>query len=99
MKPIYKHVVCADGVRLSVQASQYHYSTPREDEGPYSAVEVGYIQDEKDQVVAPPDTWRAHADGSEFPNSVYAYVPVEMVEELIASHGGSDCQRPSRSEA
>ena len=32
-----EHVVCADGFTLSVQASDFHYCTPRSKEGPKSS--------------------------------------------------------------
>lgn len=38
--PIYDTVVCDDGARLSVQASRTFWCVPRNDVGPYSAVEV-----------------------------------------------------------
>ena len=34
-------VKCKDGFTMSVQASKSHYSEPKNDEGPYSEVEVG----------------------------------------------------------
>lgn len=87
MKPIAPKVKCADGVELSVQASKYHYCSPREDAGPHSCVEVGYIE-KGGEIVTPPDDWREHTDGPDFPNSVYAYVPIKKVEDFIAAHGG-----------
>lgn len=87
MKPIADKIKCKDGVSLSVQASRFHYSSPRDDDGPYTAVEVGFIQDADGNAVTPPDSWREYAEG-EFPNDVYAYVPVELVEDFITSHGG-----------
>lgn len=88
MKSIAKSKVCADGTTLSVQASRFHYSTPRQDEGPYTRVEVGYIEDKNGERITPPESWREYADGDEFPNAVYGYVPIELVEALIAEHGG-----------
>lgn len=35
-------IECADGFTMSVQAGIYLYCEPRDDYGPYSAVEVGY---------------------------------------------------------
>jgi hypothetical protein len=87
MKDIAKKTTLADGVSLSIQASRFHYSTPRDDFGPYSAVEVGFIENEKGEQLTPPDEWKAHADG-DFPNDVYGYIPVAIVERFIASHGG-----------
>ena len=81
-------IVCKDGMSLSVQASQYHYCTPREDNAePYLEKEVGYIRDVDGTSIAPPIEWTLYADG-EFPSSVYGYVPVELIEEFIKKHGG-----------
>lgn len=79
--------ICSDGVSLSIQASSTHYCTPREDQGPYLAMEFGYIQDANGDRLAPPETWADYTDGPEFPNDVYGYVPVEMIESFIADHG------------
>ena len=68
-------VKCKDGTTLSVQASQYHYSTPREDYGPYTEVEV----------------WKATAPVTEFDYSdddPSAYVPIGQVVQFIDNHGG-----------
>lgn len=69
-------VQCKDGTTLSVQASALHYSTPRENTGPYSAVEVWCIRPE--QVV------------TEFlyTNEPAAWVPIEAVVAFIGNHGG-----------
>ena len=69
------HVECADGTTISVQASQFHYSTPRSDRGPYTHVEV----------------WLASAPVTEFDydeEGPSAYVPIEKVVEFIDNHGG-----------
>jgi hypothetical protein len=78
-----KHIICADGTTISVQASSTHYCTPREDQTPWSAVECGYPS------VIPPDTWMEYAEEWDSPTgTVYGYVPVELVREFIADHGG-----------
>ena len=69
-------VKCKDGVTLSVQASQYHYSSPREDSGPYTEVEVWCVKG---------------AEVTEFDYSdddPSAYVPIEQVVQFIDNHGG-----------
>ena len=80
------HIICADGEKLSVQASHNHYCSPRNDFGPYTKVEVGYPS------VAPPETWARYFDGDWSPEaacgSVYGYIPVELVREFILEHGG-----------
>lgn len=74
-KGIADHVECADGTTLSVQASQFHCSTPRSNCGPYTHVEV----------------WCATAPVTEFDydeEGPSAYVPIEKVIEFIDNHGG-----------
>ena len=84
-------VKCADGVSLSVQSHSGAYCDPRNEEFPswkdYILVEVGFIMDAEDKPFTPPEEWRKYADG-DFPNNVYAYVPTEIVEAFIESHGG-----------
>ena len=86
MKEQSRPIVCEDGTRLSVQASSHHYSTPRDDDGPYTHVEVGF------PTVEPPESWADYFDGrwdtDDRTGSVYGYIPVELVREYIESHGG-----------
>lgn len=79
VKKIAPHITLADGATLSVQASEGHYCIPRNNDGPYTAVEVGF-PDPK-----PPRSWRKYADGD---SSVYGYVPVALVRRYIKLHGG-----------
>jgi hypothetical protein len=74
-------IICQDGTELSVQASRYHYCTPRTDSGPYTHLEVGFPS------VDPPETWATYADG-EYPADVYGYVPVALIQTFISAHGG-----------
>jgi len=89
MKPIAKRIICRDGVSLSVQADEYKYCTPRDDFGPYIEKEVGFIEDAAGKPLAPPKEWEQYADG-DFPSAVYGYVPVSLIEEFIADHGGKN---------
>jgi hypothetical protein len=52
-----------------------------------AAFEVGYILDKSGHPMTPPEDWREYSDG-DFPSTVYGYVPVELVEAFIESHGG-----------
>lgn len=75
-------IECVDGFSLSVQASAAHYCTPRTNEGPWTAVEVGYPS-------ASPELILEFAEDSENPTgTVYPFVPIGLVEQLIALHGG-----------
>lgn len=81
-------IICADGTTLSVQASEHMYCSPRNNEGPYRSVEVGFPS------VEPPEIWRQYAEDPDHPTAtVYAYVPIELVSFFIASHGGIDIER------
>jgi len=73
-----QQVVCKDGTSLSVQASEFHYSTPRENRGPYYQVEVGFPSTD------PPSTWNSYDCG----DGVWGYVPIELVAKFIDEHGG-----------
>lgn len=86
-KPVGR-TVCADGTSLSVQASAFHYCIPRDNEGPYIRMEVGFIEDKNGAPLTPPDAWAEYADG-EFPNAVYGYVPVALIDAFIVEHGGA----------
>jgi hypothetical protein len=76
-------VVCRDGFRMSVQAHDGAYCEPRTDDAErYFTVEVGYPS-HAEEVIIP---WAERPD--EPTETVYAYVPVEVVNTVIAKHGG-----------
>ena len=80
--PLSKRIECADGFSLSVQATHGAYCSPRSNVGPWYAVEVGFPS-------ARPDCIMEYAEQPENPtNTVYGYVPIKLVEKLIAEHGG-----------
>ena len=82
---------CADGFTCSVIAGQGAYCAPYVQldtdlyRGPYDEVEVGFP-------TARPEPWDRWAEWAEDPDdptgTVYAFVPVDMVRDLIAAHGG-----------
>jgi len=77
-------VVCKDGFTMSVQAGRGLYSTPRENVGPYSAVEIGFPSDVEPLLAS-------YAEGfvtKDLTRDVYPYVPVAVVRAVIAKHGG-----------
>ena len=69
---------CGSGLVISIQASKFHYCLPCRDFGPYTEVEVGYPS------IKPDELEKYREAGSE----VYPYVPIEVLEELIAANGG-----------
>lgn len=75
-------IVCADGYRLSVQASSIHYCIPENDAGPWTHVEVQadvtnepLLQPYDDSFVAP-------------------RVPIAVVMLVIHRHGGFSPMMP-----
>ena len=77
--------VCADGFSISVQAGEFLYSTPRENRGPWANVECGFPSERPE----PWSDWVTYCEDADRPtDTVYGYVPVGMVEDLIALHGG-----------
>ena len=79
----FKEVICSDGFRMSVQASETHYCSPREDGAEkYTAVEVGYP--------TPPAPLLMYlAEDQDAPTmTVYPFVPAQLVALVIAKHGG-----------
>lgn len=82
------HAVCADGFRISIQASQYHYCAPREDgQIDYKQVELGYPSVREEMILD-------FAEDPDDPtNTVYGYVPVGVVDEMLEKHGGITAYR------
>lgn len=76
-------VVCANGYVMSVQASHMHYSTPRKNDAEkYSEVECSLSEPP-----FPGPAWHAlssHKSG----DNIYAYVPIQLVLDLIQENGG-----------
>ena len=74
--------VCADGFSVSIQASSRNYCSPRNDDGPYLSVELGYPS-ASDPIILP------YAENPDKPtDTVYGYVPSSVVLECLESHGG-----------
>ncbi len=78
-----KSVVCADGFRMSVQARSTSYCTPREDNAEsYTEVEIGFPSAEEELLLE-------YAEDPQNPcDTVYAWVPRQVVLNVIAKHGG-----------
>ena len=77
-------IVCADGFRMSVQADKYTYCRPRQNQGPWTEVEVGFPS-AREEALMP------YIDGGpddDPTKTVYGYVPVKVVVYVINRHGG-----------
>lgn len=89
-------IQCADGFTLSVIAGAGTYCIPRPDwpfgentpedyPGPYTHVEVGFPSERPE----PWAVWEEYVESPESPTgTVYAFVPAEVVRDLIQLHGG-----------
>jgi len=76
-----KAVTCADGFKVSIQASSTHYSEPQkdlDDYSDYSQFELGFPSWDIKEL--------AHHTDDDY--DIYAYVPKEKVLKLVEDHGG-----------
>ena len=81
-------IVCADGFSMSVQVGFSLYSTPKKVAKRYSNVEIGYPSDHEPLI----EKWAENLfeDSPDFTDTVYPYVPVKVVDEVLKKHGGID---------
>lgn len=83
LQEIRPQLVCKDGFKISVQASEGHYCSPRVDgDVKYNKVELGFPNME-DELIA-----EYAEDPENLTETVYGWVPVEIVNKLIEKHGG-----------
>ena len=80
-----QRIVCLDGFSMSVQADSSMFCSPREDgiDTKYIEVEVGYPSEE-DVLL----NEYVEGNNKSYTNSVYPWVPVEVVKAVIDKHGG-----------
>jgi len=80
---MYDRVVCKDGYSVSVQASNTSYCEPRiNDAERYESVELGFPSHSDDMIIK-------YAEDEYSPcDTVYGWVPVHVVNLLLAKHGG-----------
>ena len=70
-----RHVVCADGFRISIQYGEYLYCSE-------DTVELGFPSSADDLI-------QKYAETPERPtDTVYGWVPRRIVEVLLEKHGG-----------
>ena len=78
-----RRVVCADGFCMSVQAHAGAYCRPRGNNEPkYTHVEIGFPSEREPMLMEYCDEPGAPLD------TVYGYVPVQTVTNVIVKHGG-----------
>ena len=81
--PIFPRMKCVDGFTMSVQGHAGAYSYPRDDfADSYVKVEVGFPS-EREELLMP------FVEDEDHPiETVYGYVPIAVIEQIIAKHGG-----------
>lgn len=81
-----KPIVCADGFKVSVQGgTEFHYCIPRYHCNEYESVELGFPTMKDDLIME-------YAENESIPTrTVYGWVPIEVVEQLVEKHGGMVC--------
>jgi hypothetical protein len=82
IRPVVK---CSDGFSISIQASEYHYCQPRNNIGPYNKVEIGFPSEPESLLLPYIEALGENPDPCK---SVYAYVPSNIVIEILAKHNG-----------
>lgn len=76
-------IECKSGLRLSVQAGDFLYCSPRiNDADFYTHVEVGFPSEKIEELMP---YCEDHDDPT---GTVYGYVPIELVATIISRHGG-----------
>lgn len=80
----FPRIQCSDGFSMSVQARDGCYCEPRNDAGPWSAVEVGFPSEREGLLME----W---AEDAERPTeTVYGWVPLHIIKAVIALHEGTN---------
>lgn len=81
-------MVMHDGFQMSVQASEFHFCSPRNSNGPWTHFEVGFPSS-LEELLMP------YVEDEENPtDTVYARVPEEVIRQVILLHGGIQVSIP-----
>ena len=82
-KRLIPRVVCNDGFNVSIQANEYAYCEPRNNYGPWYMVELGFPSETPSKAIM------EYCENEENPtDTVYGYVPVDIVDNFLTEHGG-----------
>ena len=80
-------ITVKDGLKVSIQAGEGKYSEPQEDYAVHVQVELGF----PNEIVR---EWMPYVENPENPTeTVYPYVPLEVVAAAIDRKGGIDFER------
>ena len=81
---------CTDGFSMSVQVGYSLYCTPKKVAKRYSAVEIGYPSEHEPLIEEYAECYTFEELDIDFTNTVYPYVPVNVVNKVLRKHGGID---------
>ena len=81
-------IVCSDGFKMSVQVGYSLYSEPKKVAKRYSKVEIGFPSDHEPLI----EEWAENSfeEVPDYTDTVYPYVPVKVVNQVLKKHGGID---------
>ena len=84
-------IVCVDGFEMSVQVGYSLYSEPKKVAKRYSKVEIGYPSDHEPLIEEYAESFYDDGeDVTDYTDTVYPYVPVKVVNQVLKKHGGID---------
>lgn len=75
-------LLCSDGFHVSVQVGDGNYCEPRNSEGPHTKAELGFPTEPM------PSLYGYCEDLSCPTDTVYGYVPLEAICDVLNDHGG-----------
>lgn len=89
-KPQYDRIYFNNGGDISIQSSSFDYCEPRDDQGPYTEMELGYPGRGTMITNSLLEYAEGRHSGEDFDQykTVYPYVPVSVIKELIGANGG-----------
>ena len=71
-------IECNDGFSMSVQGGEFSYSNPRQFGSNFTEMEIGFPSEYEELI----------SSYSEYTETIYPYVPVEVIIEVIKKHKG-----------
>jgi hypothetical protein len=75
-------ILCASGLKFSMQASEHHRCSPRNNQGPWDTVEIGFPSRRVEDLMP-------YVEDEDNPTqTVYTFVPIEIVAKIILDNGG-----------
>ena len=77
-------IVCIDGFSMSVQGNKYDYCIPRKLSDKYDSMEIGFPSEKQ------PELMEFAENENDPTGTVYGYVPIELIHEVVEKHGGID---------